>query len=192
MRRGWLLLLLLSVGLNLGLGYALLSQRTQAEDTVPGPARGSFERALVAQDTARIHEMLDRHFERVADRIGLPPELREDLRRTRRAALPRMWQRRQAVDAARRRLHRAFVAEEIRPDSVALCLRELNAAQAGLDSLVSTLMLEEMRKLSPEQRRAYLEHMPLQRPGPPGPGPRDPGRGRRHGGGPRGRGSDRP
>ena len=192
MRRGWLLLLLLSVGLNLGLGYAMLSRRAQSDEAGSRPAWRRFEQAFVAQDTARIHEMMDRHWGRVADRIGLPPELREDLRRTRREALPRMWQRRQAVDAARQRLHQAFIADALEPDSVAPRLRDLNAAQASLDSLVSMLMLEELRKLDPEQRRAYLEHMPLQRPGPPGPGPRDPGRGRRHGGGPQGRDPGRP
>ncbi len=182
MRRGWLLLLLLSVGLNIGLGYAVLSRRASGEGTGTFPARYVRDRTYAPEDTAAFRHVMQRRFSHVARRLGLSPEVRQELWQSRLATAPHIMAQQRAVREARRRLHEAFSADPVEPDSVRLRLHELGNAQAALDSLVSASLLHDLKLLPPEQRQQYLDLMPWDHHGPPEHERRGPARGPRRAG----------
>jgi hypothetical protein len=167
MKRGWLLLLLLSVGLNIGLGYAVLSRRTAEEEAGTVPAWRERPPAFATEDTAAFRRFMESRFSRLARRLDLSPEVKEELWQSRLAVGPHIMAQQRAVREARQRLHAAFSADPAAPDSVSLRLRELGRAQAALDYLVSASLLHEMMLLPPEQRRLYLDFMPWERHGRP-------------------------
>jgi Spy/CpxP family protein refolding chaperone len=182
MKRGWLLLLLLSVGLNIGLGYAVLSGRASGEGSGTRPSRYARNRPYALEDSADFQRTMERRFDHLARRLGLSPEVRQELWQSRRATAPHIMAQQRAVREARRRLHEAFSASPAEPDSVRQLLHELGRAQAALDSLVSASLLHDLKLLPPEKRQRYLDLMPWDHHGPREHGRGGPGRGPRRAG----------
>ncbi|MFH1842465.1 MAG: periplasmic heavy metal sensor [bacterium] len=186
MKRGWLVILLLSVGMNLGLGYSVIMRNITPESD---PAAHRFPETPrdmhpADQDSASLVRMVQERFGHVADRLELTPEQRSTFQQLKLAAVPFIRTNRQQVIRARQLLHAACTAETVSPESVRAYVSQLAHAQGRLDSLVTETLLQEMMLLSPEQRERYLEMMPWER----GPGGRfrsgfpddKPGSGPRH------------
>jgi Spy/CpxP family protein refolding chaperone len=184
MRRGWLILLALSIGLNVGLVYMALAARSNAPP--PGPPATFIEPPAPGEPdgsgpvTVPCEPMLRRRMERMARRLGLDDGQRDRLNVILNETLPQILAGRTAVQRARMALQFEYGRVDLDSDRIRILSRELNAAQARLDSLVVETMLRESAVLSPEQRGRYFESMPWgsrqghrapnRLPGAPGPG----------------------
>jgi len=165
MKRSGLLILLVSVGLNLGFVWHMW--RTEAEPSDLHPRHGSrwsemHDRHWPAKgDTAAWRTMGHRRLDRVTARLELDPGQAEAFRRTQQETVKRLAGKRTLVSDSRARL-RALMAEDV-IDSVAVrtTLFELGRRQAVLDSLVAESFMAEMAVLDPEQRAHYLRMMPF-------------------------------
>lgn len=189
------LLLLVSLGLNLGLGWAALRARGGGDggpgrDGPPPAAFGRNWRERPApDDTAAWRRMMHHRIERLEGLLDLDADQAARLRSLQAQNGPLMRQRREGVEAARQAVRAAGAGFE--DGSVRAALRDLRLAQAGLDSLAQEFLLQEFGVLTPSQRARYLEILPLDpwrsprtggRGGLEG-GPDEPGDGPRHGGG---------
>lgn len=189
------LLLLVSIGLNLGLGWALLQDRAagRAREGHPHSERAWRERPA-PDDSVAWRRVMDRRLERLSAKLALEPAQAEQLQRLQLDNGPLMQAARQRV-TARREAVRAAVDAGAAGDAmgggsiggdhgVREALRALRRAQADLDSLAQEFLLQEFAVLTPEQRGRYARLLPLdpwRGDGPRGPG--GPGEGPRHGGG---------
>lgn len=175
MKKGWALILLISVGLNLGLGYRLL---------VGGPAgrepRGAFPAGqrlrpprdagippdaprFGPEDPERWRDFLQVRLAMLAERLDLSPQQQQAFEQSQSAAAERVGPQLQLVREARRALHRLTLTADAPPESLRLAIRRVALRQAVMDSLVTETLLAELQVLSPEQRRIYMTLMPLGR-----------------------------
>lgn len=179
MRRGWFILLALSLGLNAGLLYAVLAERGRANEAPPAgfPMDPLFRgEALPPDDAAppdappppggapRICQaMLERRLQGLARRVDLDQRQRELLASIYRESLPPILESRDAIAVARRTLHLAYRRPAVDAPAIRRLVRDLTASQTRLDSLVVETMLREASVLSPEQRDRYFPTMPWDR-----------------------------
>jgi Spy/CpxP family protein refolding chaperone len=184
MKRGWLILLALSIGLNVGLIYMALAARANAPEPGP-PATFIEQQALEEPDEPGpgtppcCEPMLHQRMERMARRLGLDDGQRDRLNVILSEMLPEILAGRTAVQQARKTLQFEYGRADLDPGQIRALSRELNAAQAHLDSLVVETMLRESAVLSLQQRGRYFESLPWggrqvhgaqrSRPGAPGP-----------------------
>jgi Spy/CpxP family protein refolding chaperone len=164
MRRGWLLVLLLSLGVNVGLGIATLQRNRQASALTPAVAVGADQPGIstAPDDTAAAAAQADRRLRQLVDRLHLDAQQGRKFSRIHHEAISRIRERQQEVRQARWQLHRLYLAGGASPDSVRQSVALLTAAQGRLDSLVAETLLQEMALLAPEQRGEYLRMMPWQ------------------------------
>lgn len=186
MKRFWIFVLLVSVGLNLGLGWRLIRQRTQLADRTayesggwgrgggrdgngsdrrgdgPRDGRGGGHgRFLDApEDSAQAARMMERRLERLSRRLGLDPAQKESFLAAHREAAPRLWAHRSRITAKRRKLQELVMRPTVQPDSVWAAMRDMGRCQAELDSLATAGLLRELGSLDPRQREIYLQMMP--------------------------------
>ncbi len=175
MKRGWLLLLILSLGLNVGL---LLRPLLGGPPPRPGHVGAAGGPGAAPPDRPHWDRFAERRLQRLAGQLGLDPAQQAQLATIRRAGFEPMAGRREAVHRARRALLAAYRADPTDTVAVRLRLAELGAAQARVDSLVAAVMLREIAVLRPAQRGAYLESLPWEGERPQG-GGRGAGRWRR-------------
>jgi len=169
MSRGLYVLLGLSLGLNVGLGLSLVLFRPAP----PGP--GVFRQVpgppVVAEHPAErteepgAEEVMERRLEWLTHTLHLSPEQREQFARSMRRRLPQLFDRRLEARRLRERMHALYSMGNPSPDSLLDLIPRIAAAQAAVDSIVALGMLEEVRVLTPEQRRVYLEKMRQMMPG---------------------------
>lgn len=161
MKRIWMIALLLSLGLNIGLGVSLWRQRSAPlPDTAPMTGPGMLEDD---PDPARAEAFMRHRLERMTARLGLDGEQRDAMWRLHRDAGPRVLERRRAMAAARRQLGDAYAGGGADPDSLAAARRRISRVQAELDSLVVDIMTREREILTPEQFEQYRRFMPMGR-----------------------------
>ena len=196
-RIGWLILLI-SLGLNLGLGWRLMSQlRSQPADWSEGrswrqgPGRGfggpgggipkqqrrNFFRPAPG-DSGAWREVMATRLERITQRLDLNQRQVESFRATHLQAASRFRGQRILVEAAEDRLFALASGNPVEPDSIRAAVRDLGRRKARLDSLVTETMLKELDSLNPGQRELYLRILPWSRPGGVESGP--PGRRQHH------------
>jgi len=142
-----LLLLLVSIGLNIGLGVALKRSRDGALETsrwsyvdrVPGFDRpdslrpgghGRFGREC-------LHRMREMH-------ARLSPELNE---------------RRRLLHAARAALNEALHRDDVDEDEIMELVGAMIAAQGGIDSLLVSNLVRELQLMPPEDRDEFLRQL---------------------------------
>jgi Spy/CpxP family protein refolding chaperone len=169
MRRGWFVLLALSIGLNAGLLYAALAGRAQAPAPAPPPpgidsicvplgdGAGSMPGAGLCEPMMRVR------MQRMAERLSLDEGQREQMNAILSEMLPQILAGRDAVQRARLAVHAEYRQPQLDAARVRLLTRDLNATQARVDSLVVETMLRESALLSPAQRAGYFESMPWDR-----------------------------
>ncbi len=187
MKRGWFLILSLSVGLNAGLLYTLISKRNEVRSCLAQPLVLTSEE-LPALGTGQPgppclvlegQGLAARRIACMAQWLRLDDGQCTQMRTIVGEMLPRILAERDAVLEARRTARAGYFAEGVDAASIRERVRHLNQAQARLDSLVAETMLRETALLTPEQRARYLEGMSWDRwldrgpqPGPPRrPGP---------------------
>jgi len=196
MKRGWFLLLAISLGLNAGLLYTSLADRAAPLPPVPGPAPGGAlppemfappagqdsgpDRGPGTPASEALRAWLAHRLERIHGRLALDAQQRERLERVTGEMLPLILAQRAEVHAARSAIRSAYERADLDGPRLHELRRRLSAAQARLDSLVIESLLREAQVLSPEQRRSYLETMPWRMS--PGQGLQGERSGRRHGG----------
>jgi Spy/CpxP family protein refolding chaperone len=171
MKRAWMLILLVSLGLNLGLGLHLWRESrdeprsargTRLEHRGPGrhdwPARG---------DTAGWRRVGQQRLERMTDRLGLDPEQARVLRENQARSVRRIAELREGVAPARDRVRNLLLADAVDTLAVREALSEVGRRQADLDSVVAETILHDLAVLEPDQRARYLRLLPFDdRPGP--------------------------
>lgn len=165
MKRGWLLLLMLSLGLNAGLLIAFFSGRAASGKSdqarvepaglvcCPGgtpcpPNCPALVDSLSNQRVARIGRFLD------LDRSQM-----DGFTRLRQQNLPEILQIRDEVRGLRRTIHEEYRRPVVDSHEVRRLVSRLAATQGRLDSLASETMLGEAALLSPAQRERYFESL---------------------------------
>lgn len=196
MKRFVWLLLLLSLGLNLGLGWRLVSRtgsdglpdRPRFEQDGPRRGRGPGSEAggrgfrdgtrPARGDSLAWRSLMDERLERIAARLELDEEQYAAFREAQLSGMRDFERLRLRVEEAKRRLFALSAADDLEPQAIRDAVAEVRLYRTSLDSLVTETMLKEMGTLDPEQRRRYLAIIPWSklaggpdRPG--GPGGRD-------------------
>lgn len=138
MKRLILLLLLLSVGLNVGLGIALKRQRDELDALPPwafndhGPQHpDSGDRPFHKGHMCRLREMRKR----------IEPQLR---------------MRQADLDIARAALKEALGRPEADEEEILARVSAMIAAQGGIDSLLTSNLVSELKQMSPDERREVI------------------------------------
>jgi len=157
MRRGWLLLFLLSIGLNIGLGYAILERRGQPDTE----SREFSDRRGRRQGPGRNREVQDARFmerrlNRLVRYLQLDAAQEKEFRQAHDAMRPLIGTSRRSVQQARAQLWAAYREPAAHPDSVRRRVQALASAQGRLDSVITETLLRELAVLDPEQRQKYL------------------------------------
>ncbi len=158
MKRGWLIVLLLSAGLNLGLGLKAWRGAPAAPEAPPSGLE-------VPGDPPQIERFLGRRLDRMAARLDLSAAQRDALWRLHRQDGPQIVARRQKLHAARTELQQRLTAAEISLADLQAAQTRISDLQAALDSVVIDVMYREREILTPAQRQAYRGFFP---PGPEG------------------------
>jgi Spy/CpxP family protein refolding chaperone len=161
MRRGWSIVLLLSLGINLGLGLHLL--RRADGPSAPAPP---FETGPpMPVDRAQVERFLGRRLDRMQDRLDLSPQQRTALWDLHLADGREIFERRRRLQEARTAFQQLFGDEEPELMEVLAAQRRLSGLQAELDSVVARIMFRERELLTPRQRQAYRGFFPGTRDG---------------------------
>ena len=190
-RFGWLILLV-SLGLNLGLGWRLMNQLKSQSDEWSGPGGAGSEARSWRQGDARGEgrqggrlsgksrreffrpapgdsgawkDVMERRLERITNRLELDPQQVESFRATHLEAASRFRRQRQLVETAENRLFDLASLSPVEPDSIRAAVGDLGRRRALLDSLVTEAMLKELESLNPGQRELYLQILPWSRVG---------------------------
>jgi Spy/CpxP family protein refolding chaperone len=155
MRRNWLFLaLLLSVGVNCGLLGMGIARHRMAERW-PGGERG--DRAQGERPGGeRPHGDRPRDGARLADRLELTGEARENFLRLQRELAERVRAGRTTIDASRRELRRELVSAEPDRARVEELLSAIQREQDALDRALVANVLAAREMLDPAAEREYL------------------------------------
>ncbi len=168
MKKGWVLVLLISLGLNLGLGLRLWSDRG-GSDRPPFSRRDvEFRRThgrWAAQDTSARRKMFTRRMERIVDMLDLSPEQRAVFQEVHTETGRMLMQKRVLISNKRDLLHTLVTSDEVDQDGIRRTIVELGQEQAVLDSLVAETVLQEMAVLDAGQRTRYLEMLSFEKDG---------------------------
>ena len=182
MKKGWVLILLISLGLNLGLGLRLLGDRGGSEGRRDSWQNRDFRGARgrwADQDSVARKKMFTRRMDHIADVLDLDSGQREVFSKVH-MKTGRMLMQKRVLIAEKRDLLRSLVtSDSIDQEGIRRAIAELGQEQAVLDSLVAETVLQEMDVLEPGQRSRYLEMLSFDKGG-AGPRRGRGGRGARH------------
>ena len=182
MKKGWVLVLLISLGLNLGLGLRLLGDRGGAGGWRDSRENREFRGAhgrWADQDSVARNKMFTRRMDHIADVLDLGPEQREAFRKVHMKTGRMLMQKRVLIAEKRDLLHGLVTGDNIDQEGIRGAIADLGRQQAVLDSLVAETVLQEMDVLEPGQRARYLEMLSFDK-GAGGPRRGRGGRGARH------------
>ncbi len=147
MKRVWVLVLALSLGLNAGLLFMQISERGRKprhDGRSPDPER------LVER---RLHQ-LNKH-------VGLNEEQQKVMEEILREIIPHVVAERSKTLELRNSLVLEYASAEMDPNRIRELARKLSTMQVSIDSLATEGLLREAAILTPDQRRRYAEIMPL-------------------------------
>ena len=188
MSRRWLgILLLLSLGMNLGILGVLAVERLRGtgpsagpgdagvpggsgplppaalrRDDRPRPFAGS--RPAVPDDGAP-PPVIAEHLQRLADRLGLEGEPRDKFLEIQRDFFIETLHRRRRVAELQHRFRRALAAPEVSEETLAELVQEVSEAHRSLDEGLARAVLESRELLTPDQEREYLRFLARIAPG---------------------------
>lgn len=160
MNRWMRLILLVSLGLNLGLGWAILRDGRH-EGPRPSAAGRVWRERPAAGDSAGWQRMMDVRVERLASALDLDAAQTERLRQLQSTNGSRVRAQRQRIEEARKAVRDASGGGVYDPSAVRGALAGLRHAQADLDSLTQEFLMQELALMDPAQRERYLELLPL-------------------------------
>jgi len=175
MKKILVLVLLISLGVNIGLGVRFW-KRTCGVDHAGQELRHSHGTGFPGRsgpggrgtprgghDDAFWQEVMERRLAHVTERLGLDNEQSEAFKKTHREASAGFLAQRVKVQAARHRLMDAASAADFGVDTLRHLIADVGRQQAKLDSMVTETMLQEMEILNGEQRRQYMRILPVNR-----------------------------
>jgi len=185
MSRWTRLILLISVGLNLGLGWTVLRSVRDGENRPPQAGRAWRDRPA-SGDSAGWRRMMQHRVDRLSSLLELEPDQAARLQQLQKSNAPLVRAQRERIEAARLQVRTVADAESYDGALVRGALAGLRRAQADLDSLTQEFLMQELALMTAPQRARYLELLPLdpwrsgRSGGPTGPGDHDgdPGRSR--------------
>jgi hypothetical protein len=179
MRRGFVLLLLLSLGLNVGLGYQLVrrggagavepASNQLSVERAPGygssarDRRGPHDFGPALVDSARWEEALQRRLRRLKHTLDLEPATWAALERVQRENAETIRALGARLYDRRLQLRAAVMAADRDPEQIRRTASDLAAAQSRLDSAVVEAVLSELMVLPASQQEHYLASIPWQR-----------------------------
>ena len=159
MKRGWMIILLLSLGMNVGLGLNLLRRPSPpASPPVPALAPGAAEDA---PDPDQVERFMRHRLDRMSQKLNLDEGQRTALWHLHRDVGSDVFHRRRAMTDARSQLHEAYASTDADPAAIHAAVRRISATQSYLDSTIVEVMLQERAILTPQQRLHYHELFPI-------------------------------
>ncbi len=184
------LILLVSLGLNVGLGWNAV-RSLREEPRRPLAMNRAWRNRPAPDDTAAWRRMMHHRVDRLSSVLDLEPAQAAQLEQLQTVNAPAVRAQRERIDAARQALRAQSKAATFDPAAIRAALANVRHAQADLDSLTQEFLLQEFDVMTPAQRMRYVELLPLEpwRADHPGPGGDDGPDGRR--GGPDGPGNRR-
>ena len=151
MKKWLVLVLLVSVGFNVGLFVKLAGDR----DDSPRRSRGTRTWPAL-EDTHAWHTRIEHRASRMSERLGLDPDQRQAFLEHHREAADVILERRRSQDDGRRDLREIVLEQPLDAERLRQAVARLGREQAVLDSLVAEKLLREMEILEPEQRLQML------------------------------------
>jgi Spy/CpxP family protein refolding chaperone len=163
MKRGWFIILALSLGLNAGLLYVQMSKK--ADEPRRGFRQESPRRPMdvtgpIGHPDGPAGFIRDR-LGRVGDRLDLSEEQIESMAAILNEVMPELLEGREAIHDLRMEMREEYLKPDVDAERIQLLRRETAAAQSRLDSIMVDTMLKEAEVLTPEQREAYFQLMPF-------------------------------
>lgn len=153
MKRGWMIVLLLSLGLNVGLGANYLRHRQPPpppEREHPGDRE---ERPMPSRE--QVNAFMRHRLDRMARDLDLSEEQQEQLWALHETVGREVITRRAAMFEARARLREIYRQEPLDRAAMMALQRDMSSLQAELDSVVVEILFQERSVLTPEQRENY-------------------------------------
>lgn len=174
MKKGWMIVLLVSLGLNLGLGYRLwrvvhaMPEPASARQGAWGQGRGGVHHGRggfrsADRDSLWRQGMMERRLRRLAMALDLRPEQVEAMRAIQMDQGETVRREGRRLMEMRRDVARLLEAPEPDRDQVRGLMHAMGARRAVLDSLVTETIMRELEVLDPPQRETYLRILPLER-----------------------------
>jgi Spy/CpxP family protein refolding chaperone len=163
MRRGWFILLALSLGLNAGLLFVHFTRWADVRDVPPpepGVEPGAGAPGPMGHPGGAESFIRDR-VARAGERLNLSEEQIKSMSEVLDGAMPEMMERRQHIWDLRLQMRDEYLRPEVDPSRIQELRVKTDLAQSKLDSLMVETMLKEARILTPEQREAYFQLMPF-------------------------------
>ena len=163
MRKGWMILLLVSLGLNLGLGLRLVRlphPLALPEVTAGGSRSGQRWERPAPGDSMGWRQFMGRRLEHLATRLDLRPDQIATFESAQKTTGRNLRQKRHQLAEIRGRLRDLTAAEAIDRQAVRAAMAEMARRQAEMDSLAAETLLDELEVLDPEQRDRYLDFLP--------------------------------
>ncbi|NCQ34741.1 periplasmic heavy metal sensor [bacterium] len=159
---GLIILLLLSVGLNLGLGYRLRRGTAEVKEQTPVSLEGQHREFPRGEpDSLWQRGMMDRRLRHMTEALNLRPQQVRALQDIQRQSGGTVRGRGRDLFEMRRRMRELLMTPQPDPDQVRSVIQAMGRRQAQLDSLVTETIMQEMAVLDPDQREAYLEMLPM-------------------------------
>lgn len=157
-----MILLLISLGLNLGLVSRLV--RPGQEQALPG-AGGRHQESRrwerpAPGDTAAWHKFMGRRIDHLTERLDLSPEQVEYFQGAHSRKNHAVREKRHELVRLRTHLGELMAAELIDRAAVRLAMAEMGRRQAEMDSLAAETVMGELEILNPDQRVRYLDFLP--------------------------------
>ncbi len=162
MKRAWLLVLAVSLGLNAGLLFMTLGKGRPGPVPAPGDHR--------PPSVERPETLLREHLLRMTESLGLDETQRAAVENVHRDLLPKIGEQFRLLGELRRSIADHYASSEFDAAQFKDLARSLSETQARLDSLVTEAMLGEAAVLTSDQRAKYAREMPWGRRGEPPPG----------------------
>ena len=165
MKRAWMLILLVSLGLNVGLAIKVFTGSADGHDRFD---RSRWRDSRVEDrhwpapgDTATWRKLGMKRAERVKERLDLTSEQATSFSANQQRAMMDLGARRKVIDGVKNEIRDLMAAPEIDREAVQAAHSRLGALQAEFDSLVANYVLNDLEILTPGQREEYLRMHPF-------------------------------
>lgn len=164
MKRAWMLILLVSLGLNVGLAIQVFTRSDEGDGRHGAHHRG--ERRMEGRrwpapgDTTAWRKVGHKRLERVRRTLDLSDEQAVAFRANQERAMALLGGKRREIEMVKGRIRAIMAAETIDREAVRSAHSELGLKQAEFDSLVTEFVLDDLQILDPDQREAYLRIHP--------------------------------
>jgi Spy/CpxP family protein refolding chaperone len=163
MKRGWFVVLALSLGLNAGLLFVHFS-RLADNQVAPPPEPAGEEMGGPPgpmSHPGNAENFIRDRVARAGKRLNLSDEQIKSMSEILDGVTPEMMERRQHIWDLRLQMRDEYLRPDVDADRIQELREEASLAQSQLDSIMVETMMKEARILTPEQREAYFQLMPF-------------------------------